>query len=230
MRQILWGSLLTVAALLIAGCARYPADGSTTDVPPVTLYSEITLNGPINPAYYYFLAIDTDDDDGDGPVPVVTGNAPGNGWGTLSGLGPNDPIQEPPFYVIYNGGSFQQFRGGEPIGRPFRAEVVGDNKIVVEIDARDMMAPDATVPRTIQLNWITMQDLIIPPQNSGIIKDYDGLGPAGYDYLDYLALDQNRIIRNGDPDAPEEQANDTTDTPAIDIIDYEVNIQVRQPL
>jgi len=228
MRWMLWGICCIVLALLIMGCARFPENGGPGDIPPVTIYTEITLNGDFNPAYYYFFAVDTDADDANGPVPVVTGPELGNGWGTISGLGPNDPIQEPPFYVIFNGGSFQEYRDGVPIGRPFRGEVQNNNTIILEIDARDLVPTGNPLPSTIQVNWITMKDLTIPPQDAGYIKEYDGFGYTGYEYLAYVPLDQNRTFYSGDPGIPDELPDDTTNTPAIDMIGWEVSVRIRQ--
>ncbi|MHB0936479.1 MAG: hypothetical protein ACYDCO_08455 [Armatimonadota bacterium] len=229
MHRLLFGISLFIVVLL-AGCARYPADQGPSDIPPVTITTEITLDGDYNPAYYYFFAIDTDADDADGPVPVVTGPELGNGWGTISGLGPDDPIEEPPFYVMFNGGSFQQFRNGEPVGQPFRGEVRNNDTIVLEIDARELVAEGDPLPNTIQVNWITMKDLTIPPQGAGYIKEYDGFGFTGYDYLAYVPLDQNRTFYSGEPGVPEETSNDTTITPAIDMIGWEVGIRLREAL
>jgi len=226
MHRMFLGICSLLFVLLVAGCARYPASAGPSDLPPVTIHTEITLNGDYNPAYYYFFAVDTNGDDSNGPVPVVAGPEYGNGWGTLSGLGPNDPIQEPPFYVIFNGGSFQEYRNGAPIGQPFRGEVQNNNKIMLEIDARDLVAPGDPLPATIQVNWITMKDLEIPLEGTGI-KEYDGFGFNGYDYLAYVPLDQNRIFYSGDPGLPDEVANDTTTTPAIDMIGWEVSILLR---
>jgi len=227
MRRLLLGSSILIVILLLAGCARYPSNQGPNDIPPVTITTQITLNGDYNPAYYYFFAVGTDPTNVTGPVPVVTGPELGNGWGTISGLGPDDPIQEPPFYVMFNGGSFQEFRNGQPIGQPFRGEVQNNNTIVLEIDARDLVPTGDPLPSTIQVNWITMKDLTIPPQDAGYIKEYDGFGPSGYDYLAYLTLDQNRTIYSGEPGIPEETAEDTTITPAIDMIGWEVGIRLR---
>lgn len=227
MRRMLLGSCILVAVLLLAGCARYPSDQEPTDIPPVTLTTRITLDGEYNPAYYYFFAVDTDADDADGPVPVVTGPELGNGWGTISGLGPNDPIEEPPFYVMFYGGSFQEFRNGEPIGQPFRAEVQNNNTIILEIDARRLVPEGEPLPETIQVNWITLTTLTTPPQNTGDIKEFDGFGFTGYDYLAYVPLDQNRTIYSGEPGIPAETAGDTTLTPAIDMIEWEVGVRLR---
>ena len=227
MRRMLLGISILIVAFLLAGCARYPSNQEPNDIPPVTLTTHITLDGDYNPAYYYFFAVDTDADDVDGPVPVVTGPELGNGWGTISGLGPNDPVEEPPFYVMFNGGSFQQFRNGEPIGQPFRAEVQNNNTILLEIDARELVPAGDPLPGTLQVNWITMKDLTVPPQGAGYIKEYDGFGYTGYDYLAYVPLDQNRTFYSGEPGIPEETSNDTTITPAIDMIAWEVGVRLR---
>lgn len=230
MRQYIRGITILCIALFMAGCARYPTQGGEVNAPPVSIYSEITLNGPINPAYYYFFAIDTDNDDSTGPVPVVSVSQIIDAWGTISGLGPNDPIQEPPFYVMYHGGDFQQYRNGQRLGRPFRGELQGDRKIVVEIDARDLVPAGEPLPSTIQLNWITVKELTIRPQNIGGIREYDGFGFMGNDYLAYVPLDQNRIYYNGDGTSPEEFAEDTTFTPAIDMIDWYISVRIRRAL
>ncbi len=228
MRLLLSGCSLIVLVLL-GGCARYPSDGSTPDIPPITLRSTITVAGGINPAYYYFLAIDTDNDDGDGPVPVVSGPEQGTGWGTISGLGPNDPVAVPPFFVVYNGGSFQQYRDNQPIGRPYRAELSADRRsLTVEIDARELVPAGTTLPARLQLNWITMKDLTIPPQDIGRPKEYDGFGPTGTDYLYAVPLNQNWSRASGDLyGTPQEQRNDTTATADIDLIGWSAEIRLR---
>lgn len=230
MRPTLCGlCVMPALVLLLAGCARYPSDQTNPVVPPITLRSSITVAGQINPAYYYFLAIDTDGNDANGPVPVVSGPELGNGWGTISGLGPNDPIKEPPFYVIYNGGSFQEYRNGQPIGRPYNAEVTSDRTgLVVEIDVRDLVPSGTLLPDTLQLNWITMKDLTIPPQDIGYTKEYDGFGPTGTDYLFDVPLNQNWTRASGDEyGTPAELPNDTTTTGDIDLIGWSVDIRLQ---
>ncbi len=229
MRSVSWLGVMSVVLLpLFAGCARFPTTETPSGAPPRTLYSEITVAGEINPTYYYFLAIDTDGNQVDGPVPVVTGPELGNGWGTISGLGPNDPIQEPPFYVMYHNGTFEQFRNGIPLGRPFNAEVSQDRKrIILEIDQRVLAPTGTALPSIVQLNWITMPDLTIPPQNVGFIKEYDGIGPSGNNYLDTIPLTQSWIRYSGDEyGTPLELPNDTTTTADIDLIGWRVEIRL----
>lgn len=80
--------LACVLSLLAAlsGCARYPeGPGSGVDVPDRVIAFQMTVKGRINPAFYYFFAVDTDEDKGaDGPLPVAAGPFWGNGWGTGS--------------------------------------------------------------------------------------------------------------------------------------------------
>lgn len=92
------GALAAVACLLIlAGCAR---GTGTSPVPDVVAEFVLTFAGPVNDAYYYFIAIDADDDVNDGPVPVAAGPYWGNGWGAGSFT----------HYVQYNQGVYQLFR------------------------------------------------------------------------------------------------------------------------
>lgn len=227
--------LLTISGLafviVLSGCARYPTTGENT-APPRTLYSEITLRGPINPAYYYYFAVDTDGDAGDGPVPIVSGSQ-GNGWGTISGIGPNDPIQQPPFFVQFSNDAIQQYRNGQPIGSPYRYGLSQDRtQLWVEIDVRDMVDDGVTVPSTIELNWITMKNLVIPPQDTGYVKEYDSLNESidvtRPRFLADVPLYQSWIRYSGDDyGTPREMPEDTTTTPDIDMIGWRVETRLR---
>lgn len=243
MRQALvWRCILPSFAALclglaLAGCARYPSDGSPQDIPPVLLTTQITLSEPVNPAYYYYFAVNTDGNDTHGPVPVVTTTGAGTtGWGTITGLGPNQPITEPPFFVLYNAGAFQVYRHAvdgqlEALGRPFFAELSPDQQtLTVQIDARTLVPSGVSLPSTLQVNWITLKDLTVPPENAGILKEFDAFG-TGYDFLSGVRLDQNASYFPGDDHGTaDELPNDTTDTGAIDIVGWQVSVAVRSPL
>ncbi len=86
--RYMFAALALVCLACLAGCARYPTGVVTSTVPAQTIYSEITVAGNINPAYYYFFAIDTRGISSAGPVPVTIGTGFGNGWGTLSDVSP----------------------------------------------------------------------------------------------------------------------------------------------
>lgn len=88
-----------LAAAHLAGCA-YGGEQQPV-VPEVVMDLVVTFGGPINDAYYYFMAFDLDGDFGaDGPLPVAAGPNWGNGWGTGS-------ISH---YVEYHQGRYELFQ------------------------------------------------------------------------------------------------------------------------
>jgi hypothetical protein len=208
--------------LLLAGCARFPETPAGSTAPANTLVCTMTVLGTINDSYYYFLAIDTDQLSVTGPIPVVTGSELGNGWGTLSNIGPDDPVQQPPFFVMYHDGSFSEFRNNTFIGRPYRTEITSDRKqMIVEFDQNDLGTP---IPDIIQLNWITQEMITTPPQLVGVRKQYDGFGPSGNTYLDAIDLRVPQFIESGIGNAPEELPRDTTSIDAIDLVNWTVEV------
>jgi hypothetical protein len=97
-QALLAGSALVLAAVL-GGCARGGPEGAAP-VPSRVLDVVLTYAGPVNDAFYYFIAIDADDDPHDGPIPVASGPYWGNGWGTGSMT----------HYVEYHQGVYQVYR------------------------------------------------------------------------------------------------------------------------
>ncbi|MHB9132186.1 MAG: hypothetical protein ACYDBB_14015 [Armatimonadota bacterium] len=234
MRIFYWLAVLLVIPLL-AGCARFPSTVPPDTNPPVTLFSEITVRGQIDPTMYYFLALNTTGNTAIGPIPVVTGPELGNGWGTLSGQGGSGPLVQPPFWVQYHNGAFRMFRNGVDIGPPFRGQVLAADgtpslygpHIQVEVDIRDIVEPTQSLPSILQLNWITDQTIDTSPANIGLMKDYDGIGPTGNDYLDAVPTDQSWTRESGVNGVPDEPARDTTDLANIDLIHWLVEVRLR---
>lgn len=238
MRLFLWSLILGLLGALLAGCARFPTGDQVTNAPPRTLYSEITLNGPINPNYYYFLALGVDQTRSTGPVPVVTGPELSNGWGTITGL-PSNQVQIPPFFVQFHNNTFAQFRRQaeqtEYLGAPYRygtTTVDGRGRIWVEIDQR-LLEPflGTTANPIVQLNWITMQVITVPPEQIGLGKQYDGFGVTGNGYLDAVPLTTAITWESGingqpvePPYGPDER---TAQDPSIDMIDWRVDVRIR---
>lgn len=218
--------IILLMPLVVAGCARYPTTDTVSNVPERTLISSITVNGEINPAYYYFLAIDTDADSGDGPVPIVTGPELGNGWGTISDTPPGQQPPEPPFWVQYHNGRFEQFQNGRAIGSPYRAEISPDRKtMTVEIDEADIATP---LPTNIQLNWITQERIDTSVQVIGLAKDYDGFGPRGNTFVNMELGEANAPpLISGENGVVEELPNDTTDIADIDLIEWRIQERIR---
>lgn len=230
--SIIVGMLLCV----LTGCARLPETPGGGVAPTRTIRSTITVLGEINPNYYYFLAIDTDGNSADGPVPIVTGSESGNGWGTISNLGPNDTVIGPPFYVMYHDGTFAMFRqipGANQyqfLGQPFFGEVSTDRKtMTVEVDQSALVPTGTALPDTIQLNWITDEMIVTPPQLIGAPKQYDAIGPQGNQYLFDIQLGVNQTIQAGVGTAPEELQRDSTSLDDIDMTEYTVQIRVQAP-
>jgi len=229
MRAVYWlaGIVLVLTAV---GCARFPTGTEASGAaPPVTLYSKITVAGQIDPSAFYYLAVNTDQTNTNGPIPIVTGPQNGNGWGTLSGLGPNDPVVQPPFFVQYNGGSFQEYRNGVPIGAPFRYGISDDPpQLWVEVDVRDIKGPGQEVPTYIQLNWITRTQLVTSPQNIGYINAYSALGPAGNDFLTEIPLNSTWTHYSGDASGyPQTFHVPSPANPNILLIAWRVEVRVR---
>ncbi len=88
-----------VGAMLLPGCARGGEEQPI--VPEWVLEFVVTFAGPIQDAFYYYIALDADNDFGaDGPLPVAAGPNWGNGWGTGSLT----------HYIEYHQGRYELFR------------------------------------------------------------------------------------------------------------------------
>ncbi len=232
--------LIALLPLLPLGCARYPSTNSGSTAPARTIYTWIKVVGQINPTYYYFLALDTDGDTGTGPVPIVVGPELGNGWGTISPINPNGTITQPPFFVRYHDGQFMEYQNGIPIGPPYLYQVTTYdqvsggtpsasskyNVITLEINADDIVPAGTALPSIVQLNWITMQNLTIPPQNGETAKQYDGFGNSGNDYLDTVPLNANRSWESGVNGEPDELPHDSTYVDDIDMDHWFVEVRL----
>lgn len=84
MRRQMAAILLISLAVVLGGCARGGEEGESP-VPAAVLGIIWEMAGPVNDAFYYFVAFDADTDLGaDFPVPVAAGPWWGNGWGTGS--------------------------------------------------------------------------------------------------------------------------------------------------
>jgi len=226
--------------LWLAGCARYPTGNELgPNIPPLTLYSEITLADNIKPNHYYFMALNTDGTS-QGPVPVIAGIGFGNGWGTISGTGPNDPVRQPPFFVEYYNGTFTQYRVNpatgvaESLGTPYRGQILAADRtpsiigpiITVEVDARQIMPTGVALPSFVQLNWITMERIAQNPQEIGVSQQYDGFGADGNLYFQ-VPFDQTGPWISGVGSIPPQPSKNTLrpDTQDLNIINWRVEVR-----
>ena len=233
--RVVHGLLLMVILILVAGCARFPADSGGSNAPARTLYSRVMINneagGVLRPSNYFFLAIGVDQTSGTGPVPVVTGIGSTNGWGTIAPL-PGGRVEEPPFYIVYHNNSFAMYRNGSYIGQPFRGGVIDNREIWVEFDLESLsplLGGDLT-NKIIQLNWICMETLDASPI-PGLIKPYDGFGAEGNRYFS-VPLDAAATYMSGEGAAPEEPPfgifERTTNNPDIDMIHWVIEVKRRR--
>lgn len=237
----LCGLAILIGLVLLTGCARFPSTPGGGLAPTRTLYTRITVNGVINPEYYYYLAIGTDQTGATGPLPVVTGPELANGWGIIGPIGPDSPLRQPPFFVQYHNGQFVQFRTDPttgqavPLGQPYRFGVDQDRKSLwVEIDQSLLGSP---IPNLVELNWITDEVIDTQPQNLGAPKQYDGFGRTGNDYL-LLPINVSQTLESGVNGAPDEYPylsvypdglrETTTSLPDIDLIRWQVEVRISQ--
>ena len=253
--------LLLLLLLLIAGCARYPAPGQFGPVvPPRTIYTELTVRGEyVNPSYYYFFAIDTSGNPQAGPVPVTTGTGFGNGWGTLFNTNSNQqqPPRQPPFFVEYHNGTFEQFRVNpatvtdvspgiaESLGVPYRAYILDASHtpalrgpiISLEIDTSLLTQPGQPLPDTLEVNWITIEKPYGDPGSViGEPLPYDGFGPKGNQYFEVPITTTNTWI-SGVGATPEElaygqtysdgQIENSTSDADIDEISWRIEVRLQ---
>ncbi|MGI5820352.1 MAG: hypothetical protein ACOX9R_19870 [Armatimonadota bacterium] len=99
-RAIITGiaALALLVAGVLGGCAR-GGEGESI-IPQTVIEFSVTFAGPVQDAFYYFIALDADGDFGaDGPLPVAAGPNWGNGWGTGSMT----------HYVEYHQGRYELF-------------------------------------------------------------------------------------------------------------------------
>ncbi len=100
MKRRMAAVLLISLVALLSGCARGGEHGGS-GVPEAVLEIVWEMAGPVDDAFYYFVAFDADADQGaDFPVPVAAGPYWGNGWGTGSMT----------HYLQYHGGQYELYR------------------------------------------------------------------------------------------------------------------------
>lgn len=125
-----------------------------------------TVQGVINPQYFYFLALDTDDDPNSGPIPVLIDPVGAtNGWGVIDTTG-----KPPPVYVEMNAGSVLFFVNGVFVGVPFEARIENGNTIVIVLDLDQV----TTTAHNLDLNVINAQTLL-PPSDPTEPREIDAL-------------------------------------------------------
>lgn len=223
LKRIRWAPVSMGAlavGLLATGCARYPPEAIVQQFN--LLIMDFSVAGKINPDYYYYWAIDTAGRSDSGPLPVIQGPFFGNGWGTGSIT----------HYVEFHHNQFRVFRfRSEPeknevqeLGPPYNSALRGDG-LRVELDLETLRGNDGTLPRSVNLNFITVNLLVLAGDIPPADRAYDGLGPTGNNYLRSVSLQEERVISNAQGGFSYEMANDTL-VPDIDLIDWRVEVRL----
>ena len=210
--------LCLVLSLMVVGCARMPSTPGGTGAPTRQLIVHFTLAAPVDPALYYFVAIDTNGNPNDGPVPIVANpSAPIPATGVPLIL--SDSTLPPPFYLQYHQGAFFEYKELRFIGPPYYGAVSQDGRTVGVIMDLSQITTTAT---QIELNIITA-DRLLPPESQFIELNYDGLGRNGNAYV-IIPVDVSGVYDNAGAIAPEGEGD--TSLPALDITDWSVEVRL----
>jgi hypothetical protein len=216
MRRLL-AFVCLLPCVLGVGCARMPSAVSGAPAPSRQLIVRFTLASPVNPAFYYYVAIDTNGNPNDGPVPIVANpSAPIPATGVPLII--SDATVPPAFYVQYHQGAFSQYRDLAFIGPPYQAGITQDELTIAVIIDLDQVT---TTAAHLELNVITA-DRLLPP-DAPFILNYDGLGPTGNGYL-IIPITVGGVYTNADAAVPEGAGD--TGLPALDITDWSVEVRL----
>lgn len=210
--------LYLLSCLLIAGCARMPSAVTPPTAPTRQLMVQFTLAAPVDPAYYYFIAIDTDGDPNDGPVPIVANPSapiPATGVPLLI----SDSTLPPPFYLQQHQGAFFQYRDLQYIGPPYQGGLSQDGRTIAAIMDLDQISTSA---EHIEVNIISA-DRLLPPESQFIELNYDGLGPSGNSYV-IIPVNVSGLYDNGGAITPEGEGDTTFG--ALDIVDWTIEVRL----
>lgn len=184
MKQFLSLSALA-ATLLLAGCANTPSTGPVVNSAN-RLEVVLTTVGPINPNFYYAVALDDQTGDGQGPRAILGNTSVLNGV-----VGGNFRLA-----VIYHLNTFQTFYRTDPTDPATEREVLDSPfftqprattnglQFTLDLDAKlangNFFLPRSSAnlaPDRIDLNFVTTNTILRSPQDNRI-KPIDSFGPA----------------------------------------------------
>lgn len=212
---------------LVTGCARTP-EGATSSLKK-TISFDITVAGQINPAKYYFIALDVDQNSLTGPIPAVA-QPWGNGWATGALTHYVEySISQPNQFGVYRVVPDTNLQAADYIGAPYEASVINGNTLHVTVDLSTLATNEIPLDKmqSVNVNIITTDKIIQDPNYSGT-KAVDGLGVSGNDYLT-IPLTSNRTFSNADlsGDSREISGDMTNPDPDLDITDWKIEVRAR---
>jgi len=210
-----------------SGCAKYPPEPESLSRRLLTM--DLWFAGEVNPDYYYYWAIDTNGDPGDGPLPIASGPFFGNGWGTGAFT----------YYVEFHNNLYRFFRG-RPDNQPGQDQDLGwqfqavglptaenPNRLWVRIPLQTLREKETDpLPKYLDLNFITVNLIVLPGDLPPADRDFDGLGLSGNAYIRELDTRTDTTIANNPLGASYETEGDVSpEFRALDLVNWRVEIQ-----
>ncbi len=210
--------------VVLIGCAKFP--DQPVVVSPDRLVITLTYAEPMEPGFYYFVAIDDDGDPLTGPLPATT-RPWGNGWGVPQSEIPPSRIRY--FVEIRNrqAGTFRIDLFQPPFTTTFLGlplEFVPDlqpNQIRVTLDLQQLFPNFPDQPQRIELNFISVDELKLDPNDNTPREGFDALGPTGNDFVS-IPLTSTQTFRNGQGFIRETSGDAKIDP--LDLTDWEVQV------
>ena len=216
-------AIVLIIIIAVSGCARFPS--GSTSVSGTQLVITMTVQGQINPNYFYYVAIDNDGDPNTGPV-AVAGPPWGNGWGggfitSFVLFNRTEPVQGYTVYqVLPNTNLIGKVREGVPISAVPVSPGSRTLQFTVDLSQLDTTAIPADQIQSLNINFINVTEPCLDPNFPGP-RPYDGLGEFGTDFLTVEVTTprtySNETSRNESP-------GDVID-PDLDIIDWSIEVQ-----
>ncbi|GBC97657.1 hypothetical protein HRbin17_00146 [bacterium HR17] len=243
LQRLMWSGL---ALTMLVGCAKFP-EQPVTGVSRDRLIVTLTYAAPLAPRYFYFIAIDDDGNPLTGPMPALT-SPWGNGWAALprqADIDPNTghPRQGPnlshfvQIEVAAPGvGRGAVYRVTDPTLENYRQEFLGTplevtflqpNQVRVTLDMRQLWPSPDPIPARIEMNFISVDELRLNPQDNTPRQGFDALGVSGNDFIS-LPLSSNQTFPTSSAFNPEPTTPGDARIEALDLIDWQVQV-IRSP-
>jgi hypothetical protein len=255
-RSLVFPTALAATLCLSLSCARVPKSGviATGALLRVTFKVRGAIDASSNPSYYFILLNPVDAIGDPGPSPVVT-RPWGNGFAAASQAGAQgftgfiryDRFQGLGGYNFYkvaansDGTLFNPVTGIFTL--PERPDSVivpqpGESELSFQLDLARLPKPPGVTGRFLQVNIVATNNL--PQGNDDAEKLWDALGdgtdPSALNAWITIPADQNVTRTNAETlpileptrnDVRDHQNGPIIDDPAIDIVDW--SIELRQP-
>lgn len=234
-------------AMALAGCAKFPSNGSTSNT---RVHITMTVAGQIKPQYVYIVAIrwakdDPPFDKDHGPIPVIA-SPWGNGMfaGRVNMYMRWDSFQFPNYQlyrvtdaipddafptdgVAYNTNSISQ---NPPTPIAYVDVTDGGRTLDFDLDMSQIAPSTAEISqiKNLQINFLTMDR--VPTGNDSGSKFWDALGNSrsSQDINDFITVPVNRNITytNSTYLIPGLEISGDVDDPDLDIVDWSVQVSL----